>query len=83
MSSLNSEEEEAGLYIVDEVLDHKFEKGKMQLLVSWHGYPSDENSWEPEEDVRKMAQEAVDAYWLTVDMSEDQDVSDSDSSDLE
>lgn len=58
-SELNSEEEEAGLFIVDEVLNHRFAVGAMELLVSWHGYSSADNSWEPEESVSKMAQESV------------------------
>jgi hypothetical protein len=40
---------------------------KMELLVSWGGYDSDVNSWEPEDNMRSMAQHAVDLYWLYVD----------------
>jgi hypothetical protein len=35
VSSLNSEEEAAGYFVVDEVLEHKYTDGKMELLVSW------------------------------------------------
>ena len=39
----------------------------MELLVSWAGYDSDENSWEPEDNMNSMARETVDLYWLNVD----------------
>ena len=40
---------------------------KMELLVSWGGYDSDANSWEPEDSMISMAEHAVDLYWLNVD----------------
>jgi hypothetical protein len=79
VSSLNSEEEAAGYFVVDEVLEHKYTDGKMELLVSWTGYESDENSWEPEDSMNSMAQQAVDLYWLNVaDVSEQESEIESD-----
>jgi hypothetical protein len=67
--------------MVDEVLEHRYtDEKKMELLVSWVGYDSTQNSWEPEADMRSMAEHSVDLYWLNVDgVSELDEVSDSES----
>jgi hypothetical protein len=80
VSSINSEEEAAGYFVVEEVLEHRWVDGKMELLVSWGGYGSDANSWEPEDNMISMAEHAVDLYWLNVDgVSESEHESESES----
>src|SRR5713226_7395790 len=34
-------------YEVKEILDSQKYQGKLQYLINWKGYPSEENSWEP------------------------------------
>ena len=35
-------------YEVEEVLDSRLKKGKLEYLVKWSGYTEDHNTWEPE-----------------------------------
>ncbi|RPA84120.1 hypothetical protein BJ508DRAFT_412849 [Ascobolus immersus RN42] len=62
------EEEEAAEdeYIVEKIKAHKFEKGKLMLLVKWKGYddPADE-TWEPEANC-SGAQEVVSEYFESI-----------------
>ena len=82
MSSLNSEEEAAGLFIVSEVLDHRLlQDGKIDFLVACDGYDESENSWEPEESLTNMAASTVWRYWFTLPGLSD--ASDTDGSDDE
>jgi hypothetical protein len=64
-SSINSEEERAGYFVVEKVLGDRKRKrdGVRELLVRWKGYDSEENSWEPEVDMKRMAEERVEEYW--------------------
>ncbi len=34
-------------YEVAKILDSRARRGKTQYLVSWKGYPTEDNSWEP------------------------------------
>lgn len=45
-----SDDESEPEYEVEEIRDHQFVKssGKYKFLVKWLGYPSSENTWEPE-----------------------------------
>ena len=52
------EEEEE--YEVDEILDSRIHRGKLQFLVKWTGY--NEPSWQPESDV-KNAKDAVTEFY--------------------
>lgn len=39
-------EEEAN-YVVDKILDKRTRNGIVEYFLSWKGFDSDENSWEP------------------------------------
>jgi hypothetical protein len=66
VSSLNSEERENDLFVVDKVIAHRKIGEVRELKVKWRGYGSDENSWEPEADIKLQAAESVQEYWLHV-----------------
>jgi hypothetical protein len=38
-------------YEVEEILNHRIRRGKRQYLIKWLGYPQDDNTWEPEENL--------------------------------
>jgi hypothetical protein len=42
-------------YEVEEILDSRMRRSKLQYLVKWKGYPTEENTWEPEENVKNAA----------------------------
>jgi hypothetical protein len=51
-------------YEVDHIKDHRTTKKKgLQYLVSWLNYPPEEDSWEPADNLKEGAQEAIDEYW--------------------
>jgi hypothetical protein len=62
---MNGKEE----YEVEKILDMK-QKGqgcKMHYLIKWKGYPTSDNSWEPEENVQaKDLINVTDAYIFSV-----------------
>jgi hypothetical protein len=58
-------DQEDTTYEVDEILDHKKEDGKDFWYVSWQGYGSEDNSWEPDEYVRDGAADAIYEYLTT------------------
>merc|ERR1712038_230743 len=40
---------EAGIFLVDEILDKREVKGKVEYLISWVGYGPNDNTWEPKD----------------------------------
>ncbi|KAL5504680.1 hypothetical protein ACEPAH_7343 [Sanghuangporus vaninii] len=48
-------------YEVEEILDSRLHRGKLQFLIKWVGY--DEATWQPESDVGDNAKEAVDEFY--------------------
>lgn len=46
------ESEASDVYVVDRVLDKRFNKnGEIEYLVKWEGWSDKFNSWEPEEHI--------------------------------
>ncbi|KAJ1560352.1 Trefoil factor 3, partial [Nowakowskiella sp. JEL0078] len=48
-------------FVVEKVVDTKMQKGKRHYLLKWVGYPHDDNTWEPEENV--FCTELVADFW--------------------
>ncbi|OAV92821.1 hypothetical protein PTTG_02080 [Puccinia triticina 1-1 BBBD Race 1] len=46
-----SEEEEEEEYEVETIKKHRKERGEIQYLVGWKGYKSDDDTWEPKENL--------------------------------
>ncbi|POM71868.1 LOW QUALITY PROTEIN: Pol protein [Phytophthora palmivora] len=51
-------------YHVERVVQERRRSGKRQLLVKWRGYPSPQNSWEPEDRLRVDYPKAVEIWDL-------------------
>lgn len=45
------EEEKDRLYTVEKILNKKKEGNKVKYLVKWEGYPMEDSTWEPEENL--------------------------------
>ena len=50
-SSMNNQEESDEFYEVEEIVGKKTIRGKNHYQVKWVGYPSDQNTWEPLENL--------------------------------
>ncbi|KAL5524999.1 hypothetical protein ACEPAF_8868 [Sanghuangporus sanghuang] len=48
-------------YEVEEILDSRLHRGKLQFLVKWVGY--EEATWQPESDVKDNAQESIQEFY--------------------
>jgi hypothetical protein len=46
--------EEERLYIVEKIIDKKIEGNHTRFLVKWDGYPIEESTWEPEENLESV-----------------------------
>jgi hypothetical protein len=55
------EVEEGIEYSVESIKDSCHRRGKLQYLVHWEGYPREEDTWEPADNV-KNAQELIDEF---------------------
>jgi len=42
---------------VEEILDSRFYRNQLQYLVKWKGYPSEDNTWEPERNLKRAKEE--------------------------
>jgi Chromo (CHRromatin Organisation MOdifier) domain len=42
-------------YVVEEILDLRLRRNKLEFLVKWEGYTDENNSWEPEDNCRNSA----------------------------
>jgi hypothetical protein len=38
---------------VEEIVNSQKHQGKVQYLIHWKGYPTEENSWEPASNIKK------------------------------
>lgn len=50
-SNKGDESDNPDEYVVEKILEKKVTKGKTLYLLKWKGYSSDDNTWEPEENV--------------------------------
>jgi len=41
---------------VEEVVDRRLYKGELQYLVKWVGWSSEDNSWEPEDNLENCSE---------------------------
>ena len=48
-------------YEVEQILDSRLYRGKLQYLVKWLGYTEEHNTWEPPSNLNN-AQEAIDLF---------------------
>jgi len=49
-------------YEVEEVLDSRMYRRKLQYLVKWKGYPHEDNTWEPEDNMQQSQQAVQDFH---------------------
>ncbi|GLE05540.1 hypothetical protein PINS_up014563 [Pythium insidiosum] len=50
------------LFIVQEIVTHRYRAGKKQYFVKWEGYDTDENTWESAGKLRQEVPEVVNEY---------------------
>jgi hypothetical protein len=49
------------MYDVEKILDKRVQYGKVDYLVKWQGYDSDENEWKPVDELVFLS-EMIDDY---------------------
>ena len=47
-------EEEEKLFIVEKILEKKKDGNRVKYLVKWDGYPFEQSTWEPEENLESI-----------------------------
>lgn len=58
-----NEESESGSeaeFVVEKVIDKRIRQGKVEYLLKWRGYDSDDNTWEPKDNLQ--CSDLVEAY---------------------
>src|SRR6202023_2131078 len=51
-------------YEVEEVIDSRLKRGKLEYLVKWSGYTDDYNTWEPKTNLENAAEAIADFHRL-------------------
>ena len=51
-------------YEVEEILNSRLSRGKLQFLIKWKGYTDEHNSWQPESNVLPGAEKLVKKYYV-------------------
>ena len=49
------EDEEAPLYTINRIVDHKQTKDGKKYLIRWNGYDEDEDTWKPADNIEEDA----------------------------
>ncbi|CAF4651891.1 unnamed protein product [Rotaria socialis] len=39
------------VFIVQRIIDHRFRNGRKEFLIAWKGYPDEQNTWEPQQNL--------------------------------
>ncbi|CAM4981482.1 unnamed protein product, partial [Rotaria socialis] len=42
---------ENAVFIVQRIIDHRFRNGRKEFLIAWKGYPDEQNTWEPQQNL--------------------------------
>ena len=50
------------IYTVEKILNHRGPASKRQFLIKWQGFPTSENTWEPESNLL-TCQQLLRNYW--------------------
>ncbi|KAF1765742.1 hypothetical protein GCK72_005695 [Caenorhabditis remanei] len=51
------------VFEVEKILDHRVTNNQLQLKVRWLGYGPDDDTFEPEDDIKECASEVVEEYY--------------------
>jgi chromobox protein 5 len=60
MSGSSGEEEAGDEYVVEAICGSRTRNGVRQFEIKWEGFPSSDNTWEPEENLSHSADKLVD-----------------------